>query len=63
MKTDSFVKHDRKNNQNHNNDVFEINNESTQHVIETTDEKASKSFHWDSTEFACQSDAWDMRCQ
>ena len=57
LKTDSSAKYDRKNNQDHNNNIFETNDKSTQHAIRTTDERASKSLYRDSIKSANQSNA------
>ena len=45
LKTDSSAKHDRKDNQDHNDNTSEINDESAQHAIRTTDERTSKSLY------------------
>ena len=62
LKTDSSAKHDKKNNWNHNNNTFEINNESTQHVIETANERVSRLFYRNNARFVDQSNAWNLKC-
>ena len=57
LKINSSAKHNKKDNQNCNNDASEINDESTQHVIRTADKRVLKSFYKDSIKFADQSDA------
>ena len=62
LKTDSSAKDDRKNNQNHNNNTFEINDRNTQHVIKTADEKTSKLLYKNSVKFTDQLNAWNLKC-
>ena len=52
LKINNSAKHDRKNNQDYNNDASETNDESTQHVIKTADERASRLLYRDSTRSA-----------
>ena len=52
MKINSSAKHNKKNNQNCNNNVFEINDRNTQYVIKTADERMSKSLYKNNIKFA-----------
>ena len=52
LKTDSSAKHDRKDNQNHNNNVSEMNDENAQHVIKIADEKTSRLLYRNSARLA-----------
>ena len=52
LKTDSSTKHDRKNNQDCNNNVSEMNDKNAQHAIKTANEKASKSLYKNIIKFA-----------
>ena len=45
LKIDSSAKHNKKNDQNHNNNASEMNDKNAQHAIKTADEKASKLFY------------------
>ena len=49
LKINSSAKHDRKDNQDCNNNISETNNKSTQHAIKTVDKRVSRSFYRDST--------------
>ena len=51
LKINNSAKHDKKNNQNYNNNIFKINDENAQHVIKITDEKISKSLYKNNTRF------------
>ena len=52
LKIDSSAKHDKKDNQDHNNNASKINDKNTQHAIKIADERASRSLYKNSIKFA-----------